>query len=70
MFFYDYQSYNYPPQTLFPFAVDVIIGTPNKLPIVTSIERIGLAYMVVYYAVHFAVYKFCHRYKAFEHPRR
>ena len=29
-----YQSYNYPPQTLFPFAVDVIIGTPNKFAIV------------------------------------
>ena len=36
----------------------------------SSIERIGLAYMVVYYAVRFAVYRFCHRYKAFEHPLR
>lgn len=36
----------------------------------SSIERIGLAYMVVYYAVCFAVYRFCHLDKAFEHPRR
>ena len=38
--------------------------------LLSSIERIGLAYMVVYYAVRFAVYRFCHLDKAFEHLRR